>query len=109
MTAYISKQLNTNERPLHLWVLLGIIAVLCLFYAYFLNAAIISVVSRESLEGSISLVSSDVGTLEGTLLGLEHPLTADTVSEYGLAVPKSVSYLGNESRSGTILTFGQNI
>ncbi len=107
MTAYISKQLNTKERPLYLWILLGIIVVLSLLYAYFLNAAIISVVSRESLENSISLAASNVGTLEGRFLADERPLTADAVSTAGLSIPKEVSYLGQGS--GTILTFGSNL
>ncbi len=107
MTAYISKQLNTKERPMYLWVLLGIIIVLALLYGYFLNAAIISVITRESLQSDISLASSNVGSLEGQLLALERPLTPEAVSNFGLAEPKEVSYLGENS--GTLLTFGQNI
>lgn len=102
MTAYISKQLNTKERPQHLWVLLGIIIVLSLLYAYFLNAAIISVVARQSLQNNISLVSSNIGSLETTLLAEERPLTADAVGNSGLAIPQTVSYLGTQS--GTVLT-----
>ncbi len=107
MTAYISKQLNTKERPIYLWVILGVIIALALFYAYFLNAAIISVVRRESLEQNISLAASNVGVLEGRFLADERPLTADTVSNFGLSIPKEVSYVGEES--GTILTFGSNL
>jgi hypothetical protein len=107
MTAYISKQLNTKERPIHLWAILGAIVLLSLLYGYFLNAAIMSVVARESLQQKVSLASSEVGNLEGKLLALERPLTADAVGNYGLAVPKEVDYVGNES--GTILTFGSNI
>jgi len=90
-----------------LWVLLGVIVVLSILYGYFLNAAIISVIARESLEGNISLVSSNIGTLEGQLLALERPLTTDAVKNFGLSIPKEVGYLGQNS--GTILTFGQNI
>ena len=107
MTAYISKQLNTKERPIYLWVICGFIVVLAMLYAYFLNAAIVSVVRRESLEQNISLASSNVGVLEGKFLADERPLTADAISNYGLSIPKEVSYVGQES--GTILTFGSNL
>jgi len=107
MTAYIQKQLNTKERPIHLWVLLGIIIVLALLYAYFLNAAILSVVKRESLQSSISSASADVGGLESAFLAAEKPLTADSMTNYGLLPPKNVSYL--ESGSGAVLTFSGNI
>ncbi len=107
MTAYISKQLNTKGHPLHLWILIGVIVVLSVLYGYFLNAAIISVIARESLENNVSLISSNIGTLEGQLLALERPLTTDAVADYGLSVPKDVTYVGENS--GTILTFGQNI
>lgn len=108
MTAYISKQLNTKERPHYLWAMLGVVFVLCALYGYFLNAAIVSVVARESLQDKISLVSSDVGVLESKLLAAEKPLTSDTVADYGLSAPKEVSYLGAQS-AGTMLTFGKNI
>ena len=107
MTAYISKQLNTKERPIHLWVLLGIIVILAMLYGYFLNAAIISVVSRESLESNIAAVSSTVGSLENRFLADERPLTQDTIGNYGLSAPKEVSYVGQSS--GAILTFSGNI
>ena len=108
MTAYISKQLNTKGHPTHLWVLVGIIVVLGCLYAYFLNAAIMSVVVRESLENNIAVADSQVGTLENQLLADERPLTADSISNFGLAIPKDVAYL-NQEGAGTILTFGGNI
>ncbi len=107
MTAYISKQLNTKGHPLHLWALIAVIVVLSILYGYFLNAAIISVIARESLESNISMASSNIGSLEEKLLSLEEPLTAGAVVNAGLSIPKEVSYLGENS--GTILTFGQNI
>lgn len=109
MTAYISKQLNTKEQPILLWVLLGVIAVLGLFYAYFLNAAIMSVVARESLQDNISLASANVGTLESQFLAVERPLTSNMMANYGLSVPKNVGYLDSGKVSGAILTFGSNI
>jgi len=109
MTAYISKQLNTKERPIHLWVLLGIIGVLGLLYAYFLNAAIMSVVARESLQDNISLASANVGTLESQFLAVERPLTSNVMTNYGLTSPKNVSYLDSGKVSGAILTFVSNI
>jgi len=109
MTAYISKQLNTKERPIHLWALLGIIAILAFLYAYFLNAAIMSVVARESLQDNISLAGANVGTLENQFLAVERPLTTDAMTNYGLSAPKNVSYLDSGEASGAILTFGSNI
>ncbi len=91
-----------------MWVLLGVVVLLCGMYGYFLNAAIISVVSRESLQNKISLISSNVGVLESKLIAAQRPLTSDSITAFGLSVPKEISYL-NQSGAGTILTFGKNI
>ncbi|HUD04292.1 MAG TPA: hypothetical protein VMR73_02250 [Candidatus Paceibacterota bacterium] len=95
MTAYISKQLNTKQKPVLLWVLLGIVALLVILYAYFLNMAVLSVISRQSLNQSITIATSDIGALEGRYSTLEVGITADKALSLGLAPAPSVAYLSD--------------
>lgn len=107
MTAYISKQLNTKQKPVLLWVLLGIVIVLALLYAYFLNMAIMSVITRQSLSQSVALVTSDVSGLEGRYTSLENAITPDKAAPLGLSSTPVVSYVSDGSQP--LLSLGTNI
>lgn len=107
MTAYISKQLNTKQPPLLLWVLLGFVIFFSLLYAYFLNMAVMSVIARQGLSQNIALVTSDVSGLEGRYTALEDAITPDKAAPLGLSSTPTISYVSDNSQP--LLSLGTSI
>jgi len=105
MTQYVREHIEKIETPMLTWALFGVIGLLIISYAYFINATIVNAVTKTSLENDISTLTSTLGEKESEYLTLKRGISiayAQTLGfqEVGKGDTTFVSY-----RSG--LTFNR--
>jgi len=75
MTQYVRENIEKIETPILTWALFGVIGLLILSYAYFVNATIVNAVAKTSLESDISTLTSALGEKEAEYLTLKRGIS----------------------------------
>jgi len=71
------------------WSLFSISAIFIIFYGYFLNSAMMNAVSRQNMEKEITILSSNVNTMEFQYLNLKNSVTLDLAKTKGFVAVSS--------------------
>jgi hypothetical protein len=85
MTKYVQEKVATMEHPATAWALCGLIAMLALTYAYFVNLSIGNVVAAKDIESRVSSLSSQVSALESRYIALKSAVSPDDAPSLGMA------------------------
>jgi len=91
MTQYVTAKVQTIEKPVTAWILLGVIAVLLSVYVYFVSGAVAHVIAAKDMQTNIAALSSSIGNLESTYLAAKSSLDLDSALASGYVEPKDVA------------------
>jgi len=72
------------------WSLFSVFVFFLFFYGYFVNSAIMHAVHKEQMENKISMITTNITTLESQYLSLKDSITMDLALSKGfVAIPES--------------------
>lgn len=91
MTQFVTAKVETLEKPITAWALLGIIGVLLSVYVYFVSGAVANVISVKDVQSRIAALSSSIGNLEANYLAAKSSLSLDMALSAGYSEPKEVA------------------
>lgn len=87
MTEYIKENITRIETPISTWVLVSVLGMLSISYAYFINATIIHALAQTDLEQEISQMTSSLSEYESELIALKRNVSLDYARSIGLIDP----------------------
>lgn len=103
MTQYVHEKVQTMERPTTVWLLLAIAFLLVAAYGYFVNSAIVNIVSTKGMQAKIAELTSTVGSLEAEYLAAKSSLTMDDARALGLSEAGSqISYVARSAQAFSV-------
>lgn len=107
MTQYVQQKVASMERPVTVWILIGVAFALLFSYAYFVNGAIMNIVASKDMQAKISVLTSSVGDLESAYLAAKSTVTIEYARSLGFSEAKAGSYSYIAKKSASPLTFNR--
>lgn len=102
MTQYVQEKVERLENPVTAWALLGLIGVMALVYAAFINATISNIVATKDLQSKVAVLTTSVSDLESQYLSAKSSVTADLAVAEGFSSPKSDPIYISRATSGSL-------
>jgi len=103
-----SKTIQFETRPLYFYALLVIIFMLGIFYAYFVNQAVVNIVERQGIEGLLLSKNSSISELELEYISQRNNLSLARAYEMGFVEVNTPRYVSRVSNAQS-LTFSDNV
>ncbi len=106
MTQFVTAKVQTIEKPVTAWALVGFIAVLICVYVYFVSGAVVNAIAVKDMQTQIASLTSSIGNLESTYLAAKSSITVESALAQGYSQPKEVAvYVAKQS--GASLSFNR--
>ncbi|MDP1625110.1 MAG: hypothetical protein Q8L64_05050 [bacterium] len=103
MTKFVRQQVETMERPITAWMLVGVAVTLIAIYAYLVNASIVNIVTAKTVRTHVTSLTTRVGALESSYLTAKSAITIEEARELGFSASKSrPAYIGRTATLGAI-------
>ncbi len=87
-----AKTLQFNKRSILFWGLLFVLLSSFLLYTFFLNATILHIVERRSVERHISEITMHISELEAQYMELSADITPELADSLGFIEPRQVVF-----------------
>jgi len=101
-------KLNTEYHRSTFWALAGTAFVLILMYSYFVNASVLSVVERKSIEQELATASSRVAELESEYFTSINSITLSLALSSGFVETKTSAFVARKAFARNILTLNNS-
>lgn len=106
MTQYVKAKVETLEKPIFAWTLVGIAGMLLCVYVYFVSGAVANAIAAKDMQSQIAVLTSSIGSLESTYLAAKSGVTLESALASGFSEPKEVAvYVAK--KSPTALSFNR--
>ena len=92
-------QLNTQKI---FWILSGVLFVLFMTYAYMVNAAIMSAVSRQKSQQQISSLSSDTANLESQYISIKNSINLELAYSMGFKNETNTRFIARKATESSL-------
>lgn len=98
MTQYVTAKVQTIEKPIIAWALVGIVATLVCVYIYFVSGAVVNAITVKDMQVEIAGLTSSIGGLESNYLAMKSAITLDSALAQGYTQPTEVAiYVAKQS------------
>ncbi len=88
------------------FVLSGIIVMLMISYAYFVNETVLNIVARKNIDSSMTALSSEVSEYEFEYMEYKNTITLDFANTYGFNESSRTTFISRAPQT-TQLTFSE--
>lgn len=87
-----------DTRLVHLfWLFLGAAVLLSFAYLYFVNQAVLNIVSRQASEKAMSALTRELSALESRYVVLQGELTQERAAEFGLVPAQGATFVDSRT------------
>ncbi|MCK5095882.1 MAG: hypothetical protein KAR24_00855 [Candidatus Pacebacteria bacterium] len=95
-----AKTLQFNKRTISFWSILSAMLLMLLLYTYFLNATILHIVERKTVEQKIAETTIHISELESVYMKLSTEVTPIVAGSLGFVEPDHVIFAHGGTRTG---------
>lgn len=91
------QKINNQESTKTLFCLFIMIIFVCLFsYGYLIRDTIVNIVSRQNIENQLSVLSSDIISLESQYIKVKNAVTLESAQNMGFVSVLAPKYVNRE-------------